>query len=190
MQPASRERPYFWRDRRCRRTAMLADPSQAPGHSAHVAFRAKVHYPWHPARGSEVEVRYREKRGGEEVFFCPNADDVAIAIPAWMFDRPICSRMKLGARRTSLAALRELRSMLDELRSPTPITSSGRVASEESDGEQNRPMVSASASRTTVGDRVSKDRRTRSKAKERSRRAAQSSASASRERGKQKRGES
>jgi hypothetical protein len=57
------------------RTSSSCDRPQVTGHSAHVAFRAEVHYPWHPARGSEIAVLYRERRGGEEVFVCVIAED-------------------------------------------------------------------------------------------------------------------
>lgn len=42
----------------------------------------------------------------------------AVVVPAWMFDRAFCSRLTLGARRAAVGALRELRSILDELQSP------------------------------------------------------------------------
>ncbi|WP_437896176.1 hypothetical protein [Sorangium sp. So ce124] len=71
---------------------------------------------------------YREKRGGEEAFVCVFADDAGVVIPAWIFDRAACSEMTLGVRRVSIAALREARRLVDEIQSPTPIASSGRVA--------------------------------------------------------------
>jgi len=109
---------------------------QFEGHSAHVAFRVEVHYPWHAAYGREVDVHYREKRGGEEVFVCtlPNAG-AAVVVPAWMFDRAFCSGLKLGVRRVSTAALRDALSMVDEIRSAKPTGSSGTVLSEDSDGK-------------------------------------------------------
>ena len=110
---------------------------QFEGHSAHVAFRAEVHYPWHPAHGSEIDVHYREKRGGEEVFVCtlPNAA-AAVVVPGWMFERRSCSGMILGPRRSSIGALREVRSILDEIRSAKANGSHGTLPSEESDGKR------------------------------------------------------
>lgn len=45
-------------------------PTASRSSSAHVAFRAGVHYRWPPAHGRTSDVHYRDKRGGEEVFVC------------------------------------------------------------------------------------------------------------------------
>lgn len=60
-------------------------------------------------------------------------------IPAWMFDRTACSAMVLGAPRVSIAALREVRRMVDEIRAPMPASSSGTVALEDSNDQAKPP---------------------------------------------------
>jgi len=92
-----------------------------------------VHYRWHPARGAEIEVHYRERRGGEEVYVCTVAQDAGVVIPAWMFDSSLCASMVLGTRRVAAPALRELRTLVDELVGARLVVSSGRVAPEASD---------------------------------------------------------
>ncbi len=93
-------------------TAMSPNgPGQLEGHSAHGTFRAEVHHPWHPACGTTIDIQYREKRGGEEVFVCSIPHDAAVVVPAWMFDRAVCSRLTLGPPRAAVVALRKVRSI-------------------------------------------------------------------------------
>lgn len=160
---------------------------QVAGHSTHVAFRSEVHYPWHPARGVEIEVHYREKRGGEDVYVCTIADDTGVVVPAWMFDQGFCSQLILGTRRTSTAALRELRGILDEIRSTIPSAPSGRVPQEVSDDETQ--LAKATARRAADPDRISDgERAPQCTGAGNGPRAAQSSASSSRVRTARERG--
>lgn len=121
------------------------------------------------------------------MFFCAIANDDAIAIPAWMFDRAACSQLTLGPPLVSVAALLEVRNLIDGLRTATSVMSSGTVALEESD-ETNIPKASTGASDTTVDDRVSEKRRTGTKAKGRNHRAPEPTTSTSRKGGQRKRG--
>lgn len=143
------------RRRRCPRRASSSCRPQFEAHSAHVLFRAVVHYPWHPAHGSTIDVHYREKRGGEDVLVCtlPNAA-AAVVVPAWMFDRALCSRLTLGPRRASVPALREVRAVIDEVRSAKPTGSSGIVRPEEIDGEATSRAQPIDGPKAADGDHL------------------------------------
>jgi CubicO group peptidase (beta-lactamase class C family) len=70
---------------------------QVSAHYAHIAFRAQVHYPWYPAKGVEVTVHYREKRGGQQALVRSFPDAIAaVVIPAGMFDRAMFDPFELG----------------------------------------------------------------------------------------------
>jgi len=58
----------------------------------------RVHYAWHPAFGSEVDVLYREARRGEDVHVCVRPDGSGVVIPSWMFDSARCGSMVLVTR--------------------------------------------------------------------------------------------
>jgi hypothetical protein len=138
---------------------------QVPGHSAHFAFGAWVHYPWHPAQGQEIVIHYREKRAGEEVFVCTVADEASVVIPAWMFDRAACARMQLGDRRVSIAALQQLRELLRELQCASHVAQSVTVSSEECADEETLmqgPPQAAVGPSDAVAAGISRAVRTRS----------------------------
>lgn len=71
-----------------------------------------------------------------------------------MFDAGFCSRLTLGERRASIGALTEAQRIVDEIRSPNLIASSGTVASEESDAEAQLPTAASRAHDTADADRV------------------------------------
>lgn len=122
------------------------------------------------------------------MFVCTIAEDAGVIIPAWMFDAALCSRMTLGTRRASIVALRELRSIVDEIRSAFPTGSSGTVASEESDDKIKIPRAKTSASCPPDGARISDEGATRCATADGGRRAAQSSPSSSGARSQRERG--
>jgi len=94
---------------------MRACRLRVPVHSAHVAFHARVHYPWHAAFGGEIEVLYEELRRDERVYVCMRPNDSTVVIPAWMCESAACANMKLGKPRASVAALEDVRVILTEL---------------------------------------------------------------------------
>jgi len=108
---------------------------QFQAHTAHIELSAVVRYPWHPAYGKQIEIHYREMRRGEDVFVCTVAADAGVVIPAWMFDAVQCVHMTAGAPRVSLEALKELQSILTELRVDPALETSDIVASEVFDAE-------------------------------------------------------
>ena len=105
--------------------------SEVPVHSAHVAFRARVHYPWHPSFGRDLDVLYRESRRGEAVHVCLMPDGTGEVVPVWMFDSVACASMARGMPRASVKALELARAILDELRSDArAATHDGRCTEE------------------------------------------------------------
>ena len=63
---------------------------------------------------------YRESRRGEAVFVCRMPDGCGEVVPSWMFDAAACAGMALGPPRASVAALAELRALLNALGSDDP----------------------------------------------------------------------
>jgi hypothetical protein len=67
-------------------------------HKTHISECHEVLYRWHPWSGRSVFVLLKFVRGSEPVFRCRLSEDDAttpLEIPAWMFDRATCSRMRL-----------------------------------------------------------------------------------------------
>jgi hypothetical protein len=103
-----------------------------------------------------LEVLYRERRRGEAVFVCRMLDGTNAAVPAWMFDRSACSRMRAGAPQVELRALFELRSLLGELRCDRGTRAEGCRRSEVPDDKQSlyTRSVSPEAEVPTIPDRT------------------------------------
>jgi hypothetical protein len=165
----------------------FSDRGQFEVHSAHVAFRAEVHHRSHPAYGAAIDVLYREKRGSGEVFVCTIADEAAVVVPAWMFDRAFCSRMTLGDRRASVEGLCGVRSILDAIRAAKPGESSGTVPSEVSDRKDGW-LAPSIKSQEADGDRVSEEGRSRAEGTRRSCRASRTTSPAGRKSAQRTRG--
>lgn len=77
----------------------------------------------------------------------------AVVVPAWMFDRAFCSRLTLATRRAAVGALRELRSILDEILSAKPRELSGTVPSEDPDEQKTSRARSLENAHAADGDR-------------------------------------
>ena len=80
-----------------------------------------VDYPWHPLHGKRVSVLRRIRIEGAVVVHVDVAPPFCRELPEWMFDRAICSAMASGPPVVSLAALNELREVLQALRSSLQI---------------------------------------------------------------------
>lgn len=114
---------------------------QGRSHSAHVAFRARVHYQFHPAFGRDLEVQYREERRGEIVFVCAIADGTWGTIPTWMCDPALCARVTVGEPGASVAAMQEVREILTALGFDRRATATPARLQETTDGTQSNPTV-------------------------------------------------
>jgi len=82
-------------------------------HNARVGSSTKIHYPYHPLFGQELEV-LGSAAGERDVVYVKLANNTTRGIPAWMFDEVICA----GVRRTELPviecdALLKLTELLD-----------------------------------------------------------------------------
>ena len=62
-----------------------------------------------------MPIVYTEHRRGEIVAVCETPDGSRAVIPAWMLDRVACATLSVGPPRCSLAALCDLRRLLDAL---------------------------------------------------------------------------
>lgn len=84
----------------------------SPSHSARVGRIFRVHYPWHPLFGSEVQELKRERHAAGVFLRVLSAPGEERLIPAWMLDEVSCAHMELGEPRASLPALADLHHML------------------------------------------------------------------------------
>jgi hypothetical protein len=79
-----------------------------------------MEYPWHPLYGQEVLISGDLHRPTAKGFKChveEDQKDKCIFIPAWKFDRLVCSKMNvLQSPRVSVQALMELKRLLEETR--------------------------------------------------------------------------
>lgn len=103
--------------------------------NAHGTEFREVLYPWHPWFGVQVGVHESIDKSDIIVFRCSlsgSGTDRWLEVPAWMFDRSACARMREGDdAHTDLAALGALAALLRQVLS-------GRLAS------SNAPHLSAS----------------------------------------------
>ena len=88
-----------------------------PPHNAYVLETATVHYRWHPLFGQSVRVIKRRKLWHEEYLTCELEDHTLRSLPSWMFN-PECAQFSLGRPMAAVAALSELRDLLDSLQNP------------------------------------------------------------------------
>src|SRR5215471_21587910 len=86
---------------------------------APVAKRHGLLYPWHPWFGLRVGIHAAIERADGIVFRCSlgGADaDRWLEVPAWMFDRPACARVRVAAdAHVDLAALTAVTALLQAL---------------------------------------------------------------------------
>lgn len=106
-----------------------------------------MHYPWHPARGTSLDISYIEHRRGEQVAVCALPDGGRGLVPLWMLDASSCALMTLGAARASLKALMELRMLLTQIGSD--VRSGGPDGGQEYIDDEG----SATSQTTDISDR-------------------------------------
>ena len=72
-------------------------------------------YPWHPWFGLRVGVHAAIERSGDTVFRCSLSGSDAdrwLEVPAWMFDRSACAKVRVADVHVDLAALTHLAALL------------------------------------------------------------------------------
>jgi hypothetical protein len=72
-----------------------------------------VAYPWHPLYGQRVRVNGRQGRAGRQILYIEVQPGLSREIPAWMCDAAACAEVSCGSPRLAIAALTELRAVLD-----------------------------------------------------------------------------
>src|SRR5215831_10590881 len=105
------------------------------GTARHSAYRSQfvvVAYPWHPLHGQRVRVYGRQRRAGRQILYIEVQPGLSREIPAWMCDAAVCATISSGPPRIVVAALTELRAVLDFCstgrqsdRSLTPVMTKG-----------------------------------------------------------------
>ena len=105
------------------------------GTARHSAYRSQfvvVTYPWHPLHGQRVRVYGRQRRAGRQILYIEVQPGLSREIPAWMCDAAVCATISSGPPRVAVAALTELRAVLDFCstgrqsdRSLTPVMTKG-----------------------------------------------------------------
>src|ERR1700747_1645652 len=86
------------------------------GTARHSAYRSQFlvgTYPWHPLHGQRVRVYGRQRRAGRQILYIEVQPGLSREIPAWMCDVAVCATISSGAPRIAVAALTELRAVLD-----------------------------------------------------------------------------
>src|SRR5258708_1864682 len=76
-------------------------------------------YPWHPWFGLRVGVHAAIERSGGTVFRCSLSGSDAdrwLEVPAWMFDRSACAKVRVADAHVDLAALTNLAAFLRHMR--------------------------------------------------------------------------
>ena len=92
-----------------------ATPLGKPLHSTERTTHVTVHYRWHPLYGQMARVNRSVPHDGGAWLFCELPDGTRGTLPSWMTDADACAVFTLGAPRVAIAALQELRVVLDAL---------------------------------------------------------------------------
>jgi hypothetical protein len=122
-------------------------------HKAHNSSLCEVLYPWHPWHGQLVHVSAIVKQRGIEVRRCrlhPNDSGRPLEIPAWMFDRMVCSRMRpVEAPLVSCEHLTHLHAFLQEQKAlrmdDRAVDDQHRPQSPTGDADAHTPSSNSSA---------------------------------------------
>ena len=138
---------------------------------SHSAYRSQfvvVTYPWHPLHGQRVRVYGRQRRAGRQILSIEVQPGLSREIPAWMCDAAVCATISSGPPRIAVAALTELRAVLDLCstgrqsdRSLTPVMTKGgsnETSLDQSSRSRSRSrrhdhVVGTGARRTAAGAR-------------------------------------
>jgi len=102
---------------------MMHDGRSKPGdritserRKTHITETGEVLYPWHPWFGRVVYIHEVVERGGERILRCDLSEKQTarcMHIPAWMFDRAACLRIRRADRpQVELTALTCLKALL------------------------------------------------------------------------------
>jgi hypothetical protein len=86
-------------------------------HNAHGPEVIKVHYPFHPLHGQSLRVQRRAKLPNGEYIFCELPDGSIGGFPSWIADATKTPHFTVGPPLISAAALTQLWTLLDGLRS-------------------------------------------------------------------------
>ena len=165
-------RPAQWRSRASFRSApMRLTHLATAGTARHSAYRSQfvvVTYPWHPLHGQRVRVYGRQRRAGRQILYIEVQPGLSREIPAWMCDAAVCATISWGPPRIAVAALTELRAVLDLCstgrqsdRSLTPMMTKGgsnETSLDQSTRSRSRSrrhdhVVGTGARRTAAGAR-------------------------------------
>jgi hypothetical protein len=122
-------------------------------HKTHNSSPCEVLYPWHPWHGQLVHVSAIVKQRGIEVRRCrlnPNDSGRPLEIPAWMFDRVVCSRMRrVEAPLVSCEHLTHLHAFLKEQKAlrmdDRAVDDQHRPQSPTGDADAHTPSSNSSA---------------------------------------------
>src|SRR5205823_2097414 len=110
-------------------------------HTAHESSSAIIHYRHHPFHGEHVEIVRRLRRYTADCVVIKLADDVQVAVPTWMLDPLACQQLTDEVRpRISVAALHDLRALLDSQRFVVTVTTvTTHEESQHAEGDDARP---------------------------------------------------
>ena len=116
-------------------------------HTAHESSPAVIHYRHHPFHGEPVEIVRRLRRYTANCVVIKLADDVQVAVPAWMLDPLACQQLTdEGRPRIAVAALHDLRALLDSQHGlVTNTTVTNQDGSPHAGGDDARPHGASTA---------------------------------------------
>jgi hypothetical protein len=117
-------------------------------------------YRYHPFYNSSGRILRRSRfRGGEE-FVIELDDQTAIAVPAWMLDPVSCERLVVEPRpRLGLAALRELRRLVDTHSVSQLVRVGSTDDSSSPSGERHEPILAHDGGPASTAPAIPRDER-------------------------------
>jgi hypothetical protein len=89
-------------------------------------------------------------RGGIAFFHCELDDGTVGQVPVWMTDAAVCAQMTVGPSQISIAALTELRLLLDAVSTVKSIATPEAVPARASDGSLPEPRSARAARDSTA----------------------------------------
>jgi hypothetical protein len=123
--------------------------------NAHGTEFRELLYPWHPWTGLRLGIHEVIERPDGVAFRCNLKASEAgrwLEIPAWMFDRSACARVRLAAEpHTDLSALVMLGALLRDVRNVRSAASGVPASGVSLSGDRNRGERHATPEQTEVG---------------------------------------
>ena len=114
-------------------------------HTVRLSKTAKIHYPYHPLHGRELEI-FGGAGGERDVIYVMLPDRTTRGVPGWMFDEVVCSSVRPAEKPTIDGdALLRLAQLLDSFKADRRTGNDDNKASSQAQAKSSAKAIAASS---------------------------------------------